>query len=487
MGIASRLGSRFRAEFTAKIIGVASGALLTVLLARLLDPDRYGLLFLAISVLGIANLFSRFGIAKSAARYISMYKEKDADQIPHILRFSFLLNLAVLIGVSSIFLLTHDTIAGLVGEPDLDRLLLLGVFYITGFTLVKFSRFILQGFENIRAGAFVHGTDRVARLIFALGLVLLGYGAAGALVGYIFASVIASFVGLGYIYFGYYRGKQKGQREEDLRRRIAEYSIPLTATGAANVLDKRVDTILVGFFLTPTAVAFYTVGKQITTFMQTPVAALGFTLSPTYEAQKAKGSADTAARLYEEALVHALLLYIPAAAGLFLVAEPLTSIVFGDQYVGAVPVLQIFSVYIVLVSIAALTSSGLDFLGRAKQRAIMRAITAVLNVFLNIVLIPRFGVIGAAVATVLTYSIYTILTVYIVTLELDLRTIWLSKQVAVVLFISVIMTVAIYPLTAYIVGYLSLLAIVTAGVVVWLFLSTLSGMLNVQQIVSYLS
>jgi len=129
MSLASRLGDRFRAEFASRIITVVSGAILTVALARLLEPDGYGLLFLAISVLGMFQIFSTLGIPKSCARYISEYKETEPSQIPFIIRSSFLMALIVTGIVSVILLITHEYIAVLIGERDLIPFLLIGVLF----------------------------------------------------------------------------------------------------------------------------------------------------------------------------------------------------------------------------------------------------------------------------------------------------------------------------------------------------------------------
>lgn len=86
MSLASLLGTWFKAEFIGRTIAVLAGTLLTVFLARLLDPDGYGLWFLAISVFSIAQIFSKLGLAKSGARYISQYRVDDPSQVPHIIR-----------------------------------------------------------------------------------------------------------------------------------------------------------------------------------------------------------------------------------------------------------------------------------------------------------------------------------------------------------------------------------------------------------------
>lgn len=487
MSLSSQLGSRFKSAFLGKAIEVASGALLLVLLARLLSPDGYGLLFLAISVMGVLKLFSNLGIAKSSARYIARYKETDPGQIAHILRFASLL-LALTITVVSLFLLLfHEYLAVALGEPEIISFLLVGVLYIVFETLSDGTQRILQGFEAIKASSGLKGTYGGSRVVFAIGLVLLGYGAVGAFLGYVLGAAVTTIVGVGYIYRRYYRTAAHGERNRDLRRQIAEYSIPLTVTNTANSIDKQVDTILVGFFLGPVAVAYYTLSKQIITFLQAPIHAIGFTISPTLESEKGAGNVQNSARIYETSLVHALLLMMPGAAGLALIAESLIELVFGPEYLGAVPVLQVLSLYAVFLSVTVTTSNGLDFLGRARERAIVRGVTAVLNFGLNIVMIPWLGVMGAAIATVITFSMYTVANVYIISLELDLRVRWLLRYLAAVAAITGVMSGVVYLFVNYITGFVTLFAVVGLGVVVWAILATVTGLLDVRRILSVLT
>lgn len=484
MNLVSRLKTRFKTEFVSQIISVVSGAILTIALARLLDPDAYGLLFLAISVVGTVKHFSELGIARSAARYIAKYKETDPSQLDHVLKFSLILNVSTLSIICFLFLAGHRYIATLIGEPDLVPFLSLGVWFIAFGTLATYVRKTLQGFEAIEIGAVLQAANRGTKLVLALALVLLGYGAIGALIGYIVGFMVTAVTGFIYLYFRYYRTAQTGDRIPGLRRQIGEYALPLTATSTADVLDKRIDTILVGFFIGPVSVAYYTIGKQVITFVQTPMSALGFTLSPTYEAQRVKGNPDTAARIYEQALSYSLLLYVPAAAGLILVAEPLVELVFGNQYLGAVPVLQVLAVYALLRTVTTLTSSGLDYLGRAQERAVAKIVTSVLNAILNVLLIPSIGVLGAAIATVITYSIYTFVNVYIIGTVFDIRIGQLVRHLIVVLLITSIMSAIVSVFIGYITGFITLFSVIILGMAVWAVLATALGVLDVRQAIS---
>lgn len=482
MASAVDIGDKFKSALGAQIISALVGGILTVFLARMLSPDGYGLLFLAISIFGILKLITESGIARSASRYITDYKENNSGQIAHIIRFAFLFNIiAVTVAVAGLFL-AYESIAALLGEPDLIPFLLIGGAFMAFSSLFEFGQVTLQGFEEIKKSSVASVIKSVSRITFVILLVLLGYEAIGAFIGYVISFILASIVCL-YMVFKKKSSIPKAKSiEPGLRRRIAEYTVPLTVTKSAVVLDRRIDTVLVGFFVGPVGVAYYTLGKQVVQFIETPMSALGFTLSPTFGSQKASGNADRAARIYETALSNGLALYIPAAAGLILVAAPVVELFFGSEYSGAVPVLQIFAIYAVFVSVTKLTSNGLDYLGRARARAIAKGTTAVLNLGLNLVLIPWLGVTGAAIATVVTYSLYALFNVYIMHVELKLRVRWLFWKLGQAIVATGIMSAFVIFLNNYITGFMTLFAVVGLGVVVWGVLVVSFGLVDLNQL-----
>lgn len=481
----AQLISRFKFEFVGRILATVSSGLLMVVLARVLGPGEYGLLFLAIAIFGVLGVCSKLGIAKSCARYVAQYKEQDPGQVPHILRIAVTFNAAAIVIVGAALALGHRQLVAVLDEPSLTPFLLLGLLFLAFEALATFTRLVLQGFEEIELAATVHAINRVSRLVFALGFVAIGFGALGALGGYILSFVVSSSLGLWFIYRRFYRGIEAAPTvESGLKRRIGEYTVPLTATSTANVLDKQIDTVLVGFFLTPVAVSYYVVSKQVVEFLETPVSALGFTLSPSFGAQKAEGDVETAARTYEEALTHSLLLYVPAAAGIALVAEPAVLLVFGSGYAGAVPVLQVLSLYVILQAVTKITSNALDYLGRAKSRAIVKGATAALNACLNVALIPLIGVVGAAVATVFTYSLYTGANVYIIHQEFGLRIGHLARRIAGIAGVTAAMALVVYPANGYVDGWPSLVAVILLGTAVWGALSTATGLVDLARIKS---
>jgi len=478
--MADDLAGGLRAMLIADLLRVVSKGLLVLVLARfLLTPEGYGLLFFALAILGTTKLFTNFGLPKSTARYVTEHVETAPGQVPHLLRFSFGLN-AVTIGLVCLGLfLGSGALASLLGEPALAPLLVIGTGFVVGRSLESHTMVLFQAFNDVRWSALVRTVSSFGQLVLAMVLVLLGFGVAGALFGFVLGALLAAAVGTVVLYGRFYRDYDPAERmAPSLPGRVLRYSVPLTATGVANLLDKRVDAILVGYFMNPVAVGYYTLAKQISEFVMTPAASLGFTVSPQYGTYKATGDLAEAATLYRRAFTGIVTLYVPAAAGMALVAGPGVRFVFGAEYLGAVPAVQVFGLYTLLLALDKITNDGLDYLGRASARAAAKTVTSVANVGLNLVLIPAYGVVGAAVATVITVSVLVGVELFVVVRELPLSATALAYDTGRAGVITAVMSGVVLALLPYVSGLGTLAALVCAGLGVWAVLATLSGVID---------
>ncbi|WP_331233276.1 flippase [Natronorarus salvus] len=477
-----------KATLVADIVRVVvQGALVIVLVRLFLTPGEYGLLFLAISVFSVALLFGQLGFPKSAARYVAEYRETDPGQVPHIVRVSMGYN-AVTVGITAIVVAAASgPIARAIGEPALAPFLLLGFGYIVFSALNGYLHLVFQGFNRVDLSAIVVVVTNLGTLGFVLGLVAVGFGALGALFGYIAGYAVASVVGLVMLHrtlSAYERAPAIGY---DLPRRIAEYSVPLTVTRSANVLYKRVDLVLIGFFLTPVAVGYYTLAKQIADFVMAPAQALGFTVSPTYGERKAGEQLESAARLYESTFEGICLLYLPGIVGLVLVAEPMVRHVFGTAYLGAVPAIQVLSGFVLFQAIDKITNDGLDYLGRARARAIAKGATGVLNFVLSLLLIPVVGIVGAAAATVFSFGLMVAFNVYVIHTELGLDLARMARSLAHVSLIALAMGAVVWLSVPLATNILALFAVVGLGLLVWLVAASFFGMVDPREPMTLIS
>lgn len=484
MSLTDRIATGVKASLGGNVINSVANGVLMVLLARyLLTPESFGLLHYGLSIVGVVAILGTLGLPSSAARYVTEFAETDPGQVRYVVRFSLAVVIGLSVAVGAGLALGGPIIAAALEEPGLVPLLALGSGYIVCNTLQSTFGRLFQAVNRVDWSGRLTAISGLTRFGGAIALVLAGFGAAGALGGYVFGFAVTALIGGVVFYKGPYASFPPSDRTAPgLRRRILEYSVPLTATRGANVLDKRIDTVLVGMFLGPAAVGFYTIAKQVSEFASIPATSLGYTISPTVGEQSAKDNSTRARRVYESSLRYVLLLYVPGLVGLIVVADPVVAHVFGEEYAGAAPVLQVMSGFMLVNAVNKVTSDGLDFLGRARERAIVKTVTAVANFLLNLVLIPWIGVVGAAVATVITYTVYTSANVYIIHTELALDLKGLGRLLVGVIGISIVMGAVIRYLVPLVSGVLSLVLLVGVGVAVWGVLATLGGLLDLKQI-----
>lgn len=479
---ADTLSQDFASETTARLVYYATSGTVIVFLSRQLEPSEYGTLFLAISVLTVARLFSSVGLAKSAAKHVSTYVDEDPGQVRNIVVQSLRYNAVSIAVVAAVVYLTAGPIASALDEPAIAPLLVAGTVYVVFATLYNYTRVVLQGFRDILASATVYAIEGVGRIVGVLVLVTLGYGLLGALAGYALGFLLAAVVGAWLLVVRLPSSEETDAVEDGLVRRVLRYSLPLTVTRGAWVLDRNIDLLLVGYLLNPTIVGFYAVSKQVVTFTTGPAGSIGFSVGPQFNESATAADTESARDTYESILVYVLLLYVPAVAGLFLLADPVVTTVFGPDYRDVVPILQTFTAAIVLVAVTKSTEDILDYLGRADSRAVFKLLTSAGNVGLTVVFVLWFGAVGAAIATVLMQAVYAVLCLGVVNAELDLRTGRLLRKTCRVVGVAAGMSVVVVGLTRYADGLATLAAVVVCGGFVWGLLSVLGGFFSVEDV-----
>jgi O-antigen/teichoic acid export membrane protein len=95
--------------------------------------------------------------------------------------------------------------------------------------------------------------------------------------------------------------------------------------------------------------------------------------------------------------------------GILLFSGFLIPLIFGAKYAGAVFPLQILTIFLVSRSFLIFLNQFLDYQGLAKKRFFNSLISMVLNIILNMLLIPKYGAVGASIATSIAYTPYVIL------------------------------------------------------------------------------
>jgi O-antigen/teichoic acid export membrane protein len=269
-------------------------------------------------------------------------------------------------------------------------------------------------------------TESLVQVTAAVALVLAGAGVTGAA----FGQAIGYFAGATMTGLLLVRLLGRGILPRSLRfgpetRQIAGYAGALLIVDSAYTVFNQIDVLIIGVYLTAGSVALFSAPMQLIVFLGYPGVAMSSGVAPRLSRGTAGGPNVGAflAGLRLLLVIQALLTaFVIGWGGLMI------SLALGRQYAGAIAVLRALAPFVFLSGFGSLVSVSANFLGEAPKRVPIAIATMAINVGLDLFLVPRMGVEGAAIGTDVAFALYAPAHLVICqrVLKLDLRPIGMS-------------------------------------------------------------
>ena len=226
-----------------------------------------------------------------------------------------------------------------------------------------------------------------------------------------------------------------------------------------SLLDYQADILLISLLLTENDVGHYAAAQTILLGFNLMPVAVRTALYPVMSRYYVQAP-DKLAVLNDKMSRYLLAAILPVATGVTLLAGPLIALVYGPEFGPAVPVLQI-AIWAVVCLFLNVPHSRLALIyNRQRDAALLLGLTTGLNVALNLLLIPRAGIVGAAVARLLA-SLALFLVFYVYT-QTRITPVRLLPSPGRVLLATAAMGLAVWPLRHW-----PLLVPIAAGAVVY--------------------
>ncbi|WP_375579320.1 oligosaccharide flippase family protein [Marivirga tractuosa] len=195
------------------------------------------------------------------------------------------------------------------------------------------------------------------------------------------------------------------QMSKKWTRELFSYGKYTLGTNISAVLMRNIDIWMIGWYLTPAAVAVYNVAIRIANLFEVPSMALASILFPE-AVRRAEADGESAMKsLYEKSVAVILLFSVPFAIFVIIFSNEIVALLAGKEYAEAGVILNITMLYGLLIPFNKQMGVVLDAVGRAKRNMFFVMRNAVINTILNLILIPYLGVMGAAFATLSTMVI----------------------------------------------------------------------------------
>ncbi len=385
-----------------QLTGAAFTAILVIFLARRLGAHGYGVFSLALGIASLVLLPSDFGISNSVARFVAEHRDQRS-RVQAVLADGLRLKVLAALVISVLLVALAAPIASAYGIPA-------AVWPIRGMAVAMFANSVMligvvfTAIGRVDMQLRVAFAESAVELIASVVLVFAGAGATGAA----FGRAIGYMVGAAATVLLLVRVLGRGVVPTRLRfgsdaRRIAGYASILLIVDGAYTAFTQIDVLVIGAYLGATAVGIFSAPIKLTVLLTYPGNAVSTGVAP----RLARGPGS---RPNVQAFATGLriLLIVQAAITAFILgwAPLMVRVVLGPHYHESASVLRALSPYIFLSGFGALVSVSANYLGEARRRVPVAMVTVVINLVVDMLLVPRIGVIGGAWGTDAAFAVY---------------------------------------------------------------------------------
>lgn len=361
-----------------------AGFVATAVLARRLGPDGFGIIGFALALSGYLNIAVNSGMNDIAAREVARAPGRARQIYAGVaaVRLMLAVGAAVLLAVVVWFL----------PKPGGVQVVVL-LYGLSFFSYALNPSWAYKGLErNVLAGFAVV----LGQVIYAIGVLVVVQGPGDFTVVPVlqFAGEFGAAMLLALILL---QGRiPRIPVAEGLR--ILQNSAYLGLATVLRNITITFDVVMLGFIATDRDVGLYSAAYRLTFLLMSVTASLSSVYLPSY-ARAFSGDPVAFRRLVETSLVTSAAVGAPLVAGAVVLAGPLLTLLFGADYAAAGTALQLLAMSVGVIFFHWSSSAVLVASHRTGQQARIQGAAAAVNVALNLLLIPRLGIVGAAAST----------------------------------------------------------------------------------------
>lgn len=397
-------------SFISLVTASFSHLLLRIVLGKELGPSGLGLYTLVFTLYMFGMQFAAFGIGAALTKYIAQYH----DDLPKIREYVTSGVLGSMVSGTVMAILLY-LLSGIISiqffhNPEMTDLLKITALC---FPFIAMQKVVLGTLNGMRKMKLYAGVDIVQNVLVVLASLILvmvfDMGVRGAVIGYVVPTIVVGFLSLTFTrnYFSIKMGILRTSLRE-----ISWFGFYVVLANSIGMINTQIDSLMIGHFMSETDVGYYAVAVL---FMS------GITLLP-QAVQRVTNS--SIARYYgkkDYVNIRCLIKGTMFKISVITIVIALSMAIFGKMLIGIIFTKEFLPAYIPLLILligysiyAALVSVGTCLPSIGKVQIVFRIslVCAILNTLLNIILIPRFGLLGAASATSISLVFTTLIHIY---------------------------------------------------------------------------
>jgi O-antigen/teichoic acid export membrane protein len=459
MNTTKRLTKNVSISFISQLISYFLGFFILVYTARYLGVEGFGILSFALAITGIFTVLLDLGLSTLLVREIARNKKEVNDYIPNISSIKILLAIFTL-GIIFVFL----CISGY-DEQTIQVVLLITIYTIfTAFSQVYYALF--QAFEKLEYQSI--GSILAAILLFIGILMAIFFNF--NIVQFSFVYVVVGIVMFLYILILFLNKFDIPKLKFDTSK-WKSYLLeawPFAITGISINLYLYVDTIILSQIKGPDAVGLYNAAYRliyVLFFIPIVFNNAFFPLMSRYYISS-KFNLKFVTQKFVKIMV---ILGFPIGIFMVLFSNKIINLIYGNQFVGSIMVLQILILSCLMIFIRSPFERVLESSNRQLSITKIFIIGLLINIILNLIFIPFYSFIGAAIITVLTDFIILCLLIFLTRDFKILKSEKLIVEVIKIFLASIIMGIILTFLNQLNIFYLMIIGSIIYLILIFIF------------------
>ena len=407
--------------FTGKFIGYILGLVSNFVLARFYGPKILGQFALVLATVNIISIFTIFGFNNGLTKYISRYRViKQSKRLNEIIKIAFIYStLFSIIGAILLFLLKDIIANSIFKDSDLVNCLIYGSWLVIPLTIISIFNGLYRGFKQLQYP--VISNEIIRRIVFSIIIIIFALlnfkNTPVVIASSLFAQILVVFYLIGKVSTLKIDFKNillipidNTLKEKKVKKEFFIYSSTLILISFMNIILHKTDKIMLGIYMTSEVVGIYNIASivagLITFLLVSSNMIFSSVISELYSVNKIKMLGD----LYSTITKWIIISTLPIIISIVFFSDTIMKF-FGEVYIIGSSALVILALGQMINVFVGANGYILNMCGHEKLLLINNISMAIINVIFNAVLIPKIGILGAAISTGISIAIINIIKV----------------------------------------------------------------------------
>jgi O-antigen/teichoic acid export membrane protein len=423
----SELFKKGSLSFLIRIGGQVMGFLLTLIIAHYFGAKGLGDYVLSIVVLRIFTLFSKLGVDTFSIRFIASFAKQEKWKSIQLFRnkITRLLSISSLIFSLLMYYFSED-IANLV-HAKVEHVRL-NAFFVLPMAFFMLHYQSLRGLKKIAEFSFFYRMAQATFSIISI-FIITQFFVDGNVPVYAYLSSLAIVSLLAFIvFFNSYNKIKRISDDEQIEElkysEILKVSIPLMFAQSVQFIMAWTDKLMLGNMMGSEEVGIYFTAFKLSMFASIALMAINSIASPKFAELYGKKDFDGLKKVAHQSSKMIFLATLPLVLVFFVFPEFLLGL-FGEEFKVGVKAFVFLSFGKLISSLSGSVGNILQMTGKQVIFMNVLFVGAIVNVLLNFFLIPKFGINGAALASMISLTMWNLIMVYFVKREFGFYTFYI--------------------------------------------------------------